>query len=245
MAKEIIARSDAKANGLTRYFTGKPCCNSHIAERGTASGGCIVCMADAERRYRETHPEKFREKWRNYERNASAERKDKHREAVARWDRENPEKRREIVRKCREKNPEPYRAAEKRWAEANKDKIAAKNRRYKTENAERLAPLARERTKQWIKDNPEGKRKHIQARRARKASAPGSHTTEELLALLERQNWLCQCGVSLREKRTLDHIEPLSKGGCNCIFNLQYLCKTCNSRKHNKSPAVWALEIGS
>jgi hypothetical protein len=30
---EIISRAEAKARGLTRYFTGKPCKYGHIAER--------------------------------------------------------------------------------------------------------------------------------------------------------------------------------------------------------------------
>lgn len=39
----IISRAEAKAQGLSRYYTGKPCSKGHIALRNTASGGCFEC----------------------------------------------------------------------------------------------------------------------------------------------------------------------------------------------------------
>ena len=43
--REIITRAEAKARGLKRYFTGKPCCNGHICER-LVLGGCIKCRSE-------------------------------------------------------------------------------------------------------------------------------------------------------------------------------------------------------
>jgi hypothetical protein len=40
---EIITRKQAQQQGLTRYFTGKPCKNGHIAERQTSKGVCVDC----------------------------------------------------------------------------------------------------------------------------------------------------------------------------------------------------------
>ena len=39
----IVTRKVALAQKLTRYFTGKPCKNGHIAERKTKNGTCIEC----------------------------------------------------------------------------------------------------------------------------------------------------------------------------------------------------------
>lgn len=41
----IITRAEAKAIGLTRFFTGKPCKHNHLSERSTSSAYCIPCNA--------------------------------------------------------------------------------------------------------------------------------------------------------------------------------------------------------
>jgi hypothetical protein len=82
---DIIGRGEAKALGLKRYFTGKPCKRGHIAERGVSSQNCMECMrghkrerraanleeareAERERarRYRAADPERARENWRRW-----------------------------------------------------------------------------------------------------------------------------------------------------------------------------------
>lgn len=40
---DLISREVAKATGVLRYFTGKPCRNGHVSERYTAYGGCVQC----------------------------------------------------------------------------------------------------------------------------------------------------------------------------------------------------------
>jgi hypothetical protein len=39
---KIITKAEAKAAGLTRYFTGKPCRRGHMSDRGI-DGACIEC----------------------------------------------------------------------------------------------------------------------------------------------------------------------------------------------------------
>jgi hypothetical protein len=46
---EIISRKDAVALRLIRYFTGKPCKHSHVAERRMDTGNCIECQWLAQR----------------------------------------------------------------------------------------------------------------------------------------------------------------------------------------------------
>ena len=52
-------------------------------------------------------------------------------------------------------------------------------------------------------------------------------------SILKKYKFTCQhCG--LKEKLTIDHIKPVSRGGTNKSSNLQVLCKSCNSKKSNK-----------
>lgn len=49
-------------------------------------------------------------------------------------------------------------------------------------------------------------------------------------AVYERDAYRCQsCGGWI--DLSVDHIEPLSRGGKNCIDNLQTLCMPCNIKK--------------
>lgn len=43
---EIITRKEALALGLKRYFTGKPCCHGHVAERQSDNGKCLRCRME-------------------------------------------------------------------------------------------------------------------------------------------------------------------------------------------------------
>lgn len=40
----IMTRIEARAKGLSRYFTGNMCKHGHVAERDTRNGGCIECI---------------------------------------------------------------------------------------------------------------------------------------------------------------------------------------------------------
>lgn len=87
--------------------------------------------------------------------------------------------------------------------------------------------------RRYVKKHPE-LIAHLKARRyARKKNAEGSHTLKEWKDLLVKFDHKCAfCKKS--EKLTKDHIIPLSKGGSDFISNIQPLCKSCNSKKHNK-----------
>ena len=52
----LISRSEAKAQGLTTYFTGKPCKRGHIAPRHV-NGGCKECDVLKKREWRKANPE--------------------------------------------------------------------------------------------------------------------------------------------------------------------------------------------
>ena len=50
LTKQIISRNDALSLGLRRYFTGVPCVQGHISERGTANNQCMECRSNFEKR---------------------------------------------------------------------------------------------------------------------------------------------------------------------------------------------------
>lgn len=70
----------AKAAGKTRYFTGKPCKNGHIAERKVVNSTCVICAAEA------------RHKWAEKNRDVDNAYK-------AKWDKQNKAKKQALTRK--------------------------------------------------------------------------------------------------------------------------------------------------
>jgi 5-methylcytosine-specific restriction endonuclease McrA len=76
----------------------------------------------------------------------------------------------------------------------------------------------------------------------RRARQLGTHTKEEWKFLRNNVGKCVGCGaddVSLAK----DHIIPVSRGGCDCIQNIQPLCQPCNSRKgaSMEDPPSWVL----
>ena len=52
----IVNRADAKASGLSRYFTGIPCIHDHTVQRQVSNGSCVECVSDGWRRYIDDNP---------------------------------------------------------------------------------------------------------------------------------------------------------------------------------------------
>lgn len=55
---KIISRAEARAAGLPRYFTGKPCKRGHISERRTTGGNCLTCHRKQIDEWHKNNPEK-------------------------------------------------------------------------------------------------------------------------------------------------------------------------------------------
>jgi 5-methylcytosine-specific restriction endonuclease McrA len=72
-----------------------------------------------------------------------------------------------------------------------------------------------------------------------RTSTDDSYTVEEWIALCEHFDFHCinpACWKQLTlSELTVDHVVPLSKDGSNGIENIQPLCKSCNSKKRDKT----------
>ena len=171
---EIISRSDAKALGLKRFFTAKPCIRGHVAERIVSNKACVECAAIRDRAYKEANRVLLRDKAR--ERNASnkeyarkyyLDNKEKYKE---RSDRRYREKRDEILeaqRKRIRENPERRRIIQRAYRERNAEKVA--NTLHKNYIKNREAILRRQRNA--YNADPSKATAKAAMRRTRKAAA--------------------------------------------------------------------------
>lgn len=149
-------------------------------------------------------------------------------------------------------NAEKLRAAKRAWRKANPDKDRAIRTAFKLAHpgyfaARAVASYKRDprRTLAYLaiyrKTNRASLRVLEARRRARKRNAPTEpFTAAELDAHLDRLGRRCVYCRGPYEH--LDHVMPLSRGGAHALSNLVPACKSCNLRKHNKLPHVWAAE---
>ena len=72
----------------------------------------------------------------------------------------------------------------------------------------------------------------------------GSVTQEECYRILNSRNDCLYCGAILdKENRSLDHLEPLSKGGLHSTANLVVCCRTCNIKKRDATFDSWVKRL--
>lgn len=90
--KEIgSSAADAKARGLKRYFTGKPCKRGHISQRWSASGLCISCSHELNAEWHARNRQSVRVRRSKY----YSDNREKFLQESAEWRAANPEKRKE------------------------------------------------------------------------------------------------------------------------------------------------------
>jgi len=160
-------------------------------------------------------------------------------------------------RRYRAKNLDKILAADAAWKAANVQKRVAYTTQWRLDNPEKAAALRardyqgskasiKQRAKDWAKDNPERiKIRHARDRAARRKS-PGHFTETDLKVQHEKQGGLCfYCKAELENGGTVDHYQPLSKGGTNYPDNIVLACWPCNNRKRAKLPEVFLRELSA
>jgi len=66
---------------------------------------------------------------------------------------------------------------------------------------------------------------------------------ENLLKAQSNKCFFCECDLS--NYKAIEHLTPLSRGGDNQIYNLVYSCKSCNSKKRNKTLEEYAIKTNN
>jgi len=122
---EIISKKEAKAAGLSKFFTGCPCRVGHIAERYLCDGNCTECVAKRARDwYRDNHEHALATKaaYRkaNPETNCA--------QTMAAWRANNPERARQNSETWYQNNKERCSENAKVWARANPGRKAVYDR---------------------------------------------------------------------------------------------------------------------
>lgn len=97
----------------------------------------------------------------------------------------------------------------------------------------------RERVKEWRIKNPHKKRRQAIRDYLRRKGAPLVGDSREYVESILIYDICCYCGE--KAGSTMDHIEPLSKGGDSHWSNLSGACLECNSGKGNKDLLAYML----
>lgn len=164
--------------------------------------------------------------------------------ATQKWRAKNLAKVKAYAKRYRREHPEKIAETKKRWYSQNPDKRRAMCRAYRAKNPEkclaaqrRYQKANREKVRQWAREcyarNPENAKRLARERRAKiKAMQQGLSRglTTRLIVKQLGQCAICKCDLAVSGYH-LDHIIPLAKGGVHKDENIQLLCPTCNHSK--------------
>ncbi len=145
-------------------------------------------------------------------------------------------------RKCYWRHPEKPRERAKAWKRANLELVRITYRKWEAAHREQRNAHVRawrvkhpDWGKSWRLAHPELVVLYSQQRRTRKHSLPDTLTVAEWGAICASYKDRCAyCGK--KQKLTMDHVIPLSKGGGTIAFNIVPACGLCNNKKRIGPP---------
>lgn len=128
-------------------------------------------------------------------------------------------------------NAESKKAYQSQYAKDNREAHNEKNRAWRLANLDKAKAVE----KTWRDSNKDARRVSKANRRALEKEA-GTLPKGTVEAMLRVYDYVCmKPDCEANEGLHLDHIVPLSKGGANAIFNLQFLCEHHNTSKGNRN----------
>lgn len=152
-------------------------------------------------------------------------------QANSAWNRAHRDRTDAATRRWRAKNPEKVAAHKRAWRLTNPDRVRA----HKRTEYERHGDKIKARVKRWRLENQDLKNAANARRRAvhAKAAGTGYTTAAHIAARVDLYGGLCvYCG---KRWESIDHRIPLARGGSHWPANLIPVCKSCNSRKHDRT----------
>lgn len=208
-------------------------------------GDCKKCEAERGKQYRESNKEAIAKQKNEYMRRYYQENKEDIKEYQRQYYQENKEAINEQHRQYYEANKEADKERCKHWREVNKEYRAGYQRQYYQDNKEAIAKRIRR-----YKETPQGQVVAFNSRcrrRAKEQTQGRGITKEQWLECMSFFNWQCAysgeyIGGEGKETRSLDHIEPINKGGANEIWNVVPMYRAYNISKHDKDMLQWYKE---
>lgn len=126
----------------------------------------------------------------------------------------NSEKREYILERCRE------------YYQKNKIRISKRNAEWAKNNKDKVCAI---------------KKNYKHRRRSKELIGVSS---KELADFIDNENKVCfYCDTGCQDSFHIDHIIPLSKGGCHELYNMCISCPECNIRKNSTDPEVFVDRI--
>lgn len=190
---------------------------------------CKSCRADEERARRASQPpsEERKEKARKRARAWNADNKERKAEASKAWAEANPEKVKSSVKKWREGNREKTRAISNAWFKRNPGTASKASKSWRDRYPERYKASQ----KNWRLENAH----YWRIRHLQEQSVPSDFTCADWECVLEEFSHACAYCLRQDVKLTMDHVVPISKGGAHTVGNIVPACKSCNSKKRDRS----------
>lgn len=187
------------------------------------------------KKYYEEHKEQIREKQKEYWTGYYENNKEQLSKKNKTWRKQNEEWLTEYYEQNKDKITEQH----KKYYEQNKEQISAHYKEYYEQNKDKISAHNKE-----YYQSPRGQvvAFNSQHRRRTKKQAQGNGiTTEQWRECMSFFDWKCAYSGETLTKgtRSLDHIEPLNRGGEHEIWNLVPMVRSLNSSKSDKDMLEW------